>query len=328
MALVVVALLGGGAVGGWYLRGRWSPAKAPVLSLHAVVKRSITPLTAAAAGAMPSLIGLAQAEAQRVLFDAGVKAGDITTTTVPAAGTAGLVVSQSPAAGTNLAGGTTTSAVSLGVSVAAKVPNLVGKTTADARDTLATLGARVTVTQRYSPTATEGAVLSVEPAAGSVLPLTASMVVASPASAAYLDTLKSVQEDCSGGNTVTSNATTYTHELSCHPQQVIPTTSTYVLNRKVTAFVATLGQDDSGQSGQTGTVSVLRDGKTVRTFTVSFGTQQRISVPVIGALRLTIMTRWSHPAQNAPGGPTIVLANCRMVGSPDAITALVAESGR
>ena len=323
---MVVALVVGGGVGGWFLRGWISPKKAPVLALHAVVKRPVTPLTVTASGTMPSVIGLAQSEAQRALFDAGATASKIAVTSVPAAGDPGLVVTQQPAAGSDLRSGA--AAVTLGVSVAAKVPNVIGQLSADARNTLAALGARVSVTQKYSPAATEGTVLSVSPKVGSTLPLTTSMVVASPASAVYLDALKTIESNCSDASSVTSNAVPYMHALRCQPGQDSPSTNSYVLNRKVAAFNATLGQDDTGQTGQTATVSILRDGKVVKSFTVPFGTQRKISVPLVGALRLSIVTSWAHPAQDAPGGPTVVLGNARMVGSPDAITALVAEAGR
>jgi hypothetical protein len=313
-------------VGGWYLRGWLSPDKAPILSLHAVVNRPVTPLSASAVGTMPSVIGLTTSEAQRALFDAGVTGNRVSTSSVASAGDSGLIVSQDPAAGADLS--QETSSVQLGVSVAATMPNVIGKTTAEARDALANLGARVTVTQKYSPTAQEGTVLAVSPTVGATLPLTAALVVAAPASAVYLDQLSPISEDCSDVDSVTANAITYQHGLSCQPGQDSPVTCEYVLNRKVSAFSATIGQDDTGETGQTGTVAVVRDGKTIKTYTAGFGKQKRISVPMIGALRLSIVARWTNASADAYSGPTIVLANARMVGAPNAIDALVTESGR
>ena len=66
----------------------------------------------------------------------------------------------------------------LTVSVPAPMPDIVGQPNREARSALEDLGAIVTITTAVDPAATAGAVLRTEPAAGTTMPLSVTMVVA------------------------------------------------------------------------------------------------------------------------------------------------------
>ncbi|MDT3780004.1 PASTA domain-containing protein [Nitrospira sp. MA-1] len=127
--------------------------------------------------AVPDLVGMSQSAAVTAITTANLTVGPVTTatsTTVPA----GVVISQSPAAGSNVPPG---SAVTLVVSLGAKVPNVVGLTQAAADTALTkaglTLGAVTTATSETVPA---GTVISQSPVAESnVAPGTAVSLVVS-----------------------------------------------------------------------------------------------------------------------------------------------------
>ncbi len=127
--------------------------------------------------AVPNLVGLTQAAAQTAITAVGLTVGTGTTTnsaTVPA----GMVISQTPTAGSNVPPG---SAVALVVSLGAKVPNVVGLTQAAAETAITSGGLTVgTVTTATSTTVPAGTVISQSPAAGAnVAPGTAVTLVVS-----------------------------------------------------------------------------------------------------------------------------------------------------
>jgi beta-lactam-binding protein with PASTA domain len=127
--------------------------------------------------AVPNVVGSTQAAAQTAITTAGLTVGTVTTAnsaTVPI----GRVISQNPAAGSNVAPG---SAVALVVSLGAKVPNVVGSTQAAAQTAITTAGLIVgTVTRVNSATVPIGRVISQTPAAGSnVAPGSAVVLVVS-----------------------------------------------------------------------------------------------------------------------------------------------------
>ncbi len=146
-----------------------SVASGRVISHTPAAGASVGPNTAVAlvmsnGPAVPNVVGLTQAAAQTALTKAGLKVGTVTSTnsqTVPI----GRVISQSPAPGTNVAGG---SAVNLVVSLGITVPNVVGLTQAAAQTALINAGLKVgAVTTATSPKVAIGDVISQNPPAGS-----------------------------------------------------------------------------------------------------------------------------------------------------------------
>ena len=112
---------------------------------------------------VPNVVGLTQAAAEAAITSSGLTVGTVTTansTTVPA----GTVISQSPAAGTNVAPAT---AVTLVVSSGVEVPNVVGLTQAAAQTEITSASLTVgTVTSANSSSVAVGKVISQNPAAG------------------------------------------------------------------------------------------------------------------------------------------------------------------
>lgn len=114
---------------------------------------------------VPDVVGKTQADATKVLEDAGLKVGTITRVHDPEAA-AGIVLLQDPGAETDVDDGASVAlTVSSGPGTAA-VPDVVGMTRADAESTLADAGfAPASVTQ-YDMTAPAGAVVEQLPAGG------------------------------------------------------------------------------------------------------------------------------------------------------------------
>jgi beta-lactam-binding protein with PASTA domain len=133
---------------------------APGSAIDLVVSKGVQPV------AVPNVVGKTEAAAESALTGAGLAVGSVTqqySNTVPA----GQVISQSPAAGAQVAPGSAVDlVVSKGVQPVA-VPNVVGKTEAAAGSALTSAGLTVgSVTQQYSSTVPAGQVISQSPAAG------------------------------------------------------------------------------------------------------------------------------------------------------------------
>lgn len=114
---------------------------------------------------VPDVTGKAQADAAKALEDAGLKVGEVTSTS-DAEAPAGTVVRQDPAAGTEVDDGSTVAlAVSSGPGTAA-VPDVVGMDRAEAEGALADAGFVPASAMQYDVTAPAGQVVQQLPAAG------------------------------------------------------------------------------------------------------------------------------------------------------------------
>jgi hypothetical protein len=320
-ALLVVGLLGAGITGGWVLRGWLAEpevrVEAPVIDRPVVVAEA-----ADGAGGTPNVLGLAESDARQVFANLGIGGDDLVVEEVPAAGQAGLVVGQQPEPGAELAGSAT-----LLVSVAATVPEVVGLQEAEARDTLAALGARVVVERVYRDTAAEGTVVAVAPAAGEPLVDAATLQVAGAPSSVFLADLEPVESGCGTVDSATVNASDVGPSLDCQAGSDQPTVAEYLLNRRVTFFEATVGIDDRTSAPAAAVVRVLVDGAVAAEQRIEFGAATPLRVPVSGGLRLRIEVVFADPTgECCPDRPDVILGDARLVGGPDAIDALIAES--
>jgi beta-lactam-binding protein with PASTA domain len=114
---------------------------------------------------VPDVTGKTQADATKALEDAGLKVGEVTSTS-DAEAPAGTVVRQDPAAGTEVDDGSTVVlAVSSGPGTAA-VPDVVGMDRAEAEGALADAGFVPASAMQYDVTAPAGQVVQQLPAAG------------------------------------------------------------------------------------------------------------------------------------------------------------------
>jgi beta-lactam-binding protein with PASTA domain len=157
--------------------GRVTTANSATVAAGKVISQNPTAGTSVAFGSpvdlvvslgttVPNVVGLMQAAAQSAITTAGLTVGAVTTA-ISNTVAAGKVVSQNPIAGTKVAAG---SAVALIVSLGTKVPNVVGRTQADAQKALTTAGLTVgTVTMANSATVGAGRVISQSPGAGTTV---------------------------------------------------------------------------------------------------------------------------------------------------------------
>ncbi len=138
---------------------------APGATVNIVVSKGPQPVS------VPNLAGLTRAGAEAAVTGAGLIVGTVTEV-YSATVAAGLVVSQEPAAGTNVLPGV---AVNFTVSKGPQpvsAPDIVGMTQTAAQSALAGAGLTLgVVTEAFSPTVAAGAVISQNPVSGtSVLP--------------------------------------------------------------------------------------------------------------------------------------------------------------
>jgi eukaryotic-like serine/threonine-protein kinase len=118
---------------------------------------------------VPDLKGQIQSGAIAVIENSGLKLGSITSQNDPTA-PAGVVVDQSPSAGTQVPPG---SSVTLAVSLGPKLTTLasvVGESQSTARAALEGAGFTVTIVRQFSASAPRGLVISQSPGAGTNLP--------------------------------------------------------------------------------------------------------------------------------------------------------------
>ncbi len=318
---MAVGLLGVGGSAGWVLRG-WLAA--PEFRVDApVVDRPIVVADApdVAEGA-PNVLGLPETDARQAFGNLGVSGASVRVEQRPAAGQAGLVVGQQPEPGSELDGTAT-----LYVSVAAVVPEVVGLTEEEARGSLADLGARVVAERVYHDSEAEGTVLAVEPAAGEPLVDAATLQVVGAPSSVFLAELEPVESGCGTVDTATVDAVALGPSLECQSGSDEPTVAEYVLNRQASYLEATVGIDDRTTAPSAVAVRVFVDGAPAFDQRVEFGTATPLRVPVVGALRLRIEVAPAEVSYECcADSSSAILGDARMVGGPDAIDALIAES--
>lgn len=117
---------------------------------------------------VPDLSGMTLEEARRAVADADfeIESSQEAHNTVPA----GQIISQSPDAGRELAGGSTIRVVVSSGVESVNVPNVVTMTRTQANNTLTGLGFRVNVSEAFSDDVAEGVVISQNPREGASLP--------------------------------------------------------------------------------------------------------------------------------------------------------------
>jgi beta-lactam-binding protein with PASTA domain len=271
---------------------------------------------------MPSLLGLSEQRARQVLADAGVDLKRVSTSNQPYAGEESVVIAQKPLSGSPLG----SSAIALTISVPAKMPPLQGMPLNDARDLLGQIGASVTVETRYQPGSAENTVLETKPAAGEPLSDRATLVIAEPPSAVFLSQLQSISSSC-GTDTLNVAGISRTDALVCNPGEGSPAVMDYLLNRRVSEFQAVLGLGDRGANDVPVTFRIFVDGRRAAVLMLAFGQAQKVTVPVVGALRIRLEAAISHSSKSDEEVQA-AFANARFLGGQSAINELIAESNQ
>lgn len=253
---------------------------------------------------MPDINGLELSTARRVLSEYDVEA-QVSTRERPAAGPAGLVVEQQPAAGDDVADSVT---ITITTSTTAGMPDLAGSQETEARSTLEDLGAFVRIEPVVDPR-NAGRVLTTLPAAGQPLGLVATLRVAIDGVGLDLSQLDPTDySDCdvSSDSTTTLDGKEVADTIGCFPGDE-PAFVAYAVRKRADVFEAMLGIDDERDAGSA-TVRVLVDGKLVGSWEVRANNATPIRVLLRGAtrLRLEVIAR--------TGSPRAVFGTARLVG--------------
>lgn len=318
---VVVALVGVGGIAGWALHDTVGDGATRPVVVN--VRSSSVDAVNLGGRAMPSIVGLSEQDSVAALVGVGFAVDRITLRRVPAAGPTGVVVGQEPSAGSSLRD---RSRAVLRVSTAATVPNLVGKSEADARTALAELGARILRRPVYEAAAAEGDVLATDPVAGAPLLDGVTITVAASPSSVFLASLDAVSNDCSSGSG-SIDGKAFTDSLVCSVDESTETVVDFAANRLVSRLDATLGLSDTGETGFPVLVRVFADDRVVDERTLSFGQSVDVAVLMGGVLRVRIeMIVPGEPTDCCGDGVEFVLGSARFVGGPDGIEALVVAS--
>jgi beta-lactam-binding protein with PASTA domain len=152
-----------------------SPAAGSTVKSGSAV--SLVVSTGVAKVTVPNVVGLTQAGATTAITGAGLAVGSVSTQNSSTVA-AGLVISESPSAGSSVAANSAVSfVVSTGVAKVV-VPNVVGKTQSVATIAITAIGLKVgTVTTQSSSTVAAGLVISESPGAGTSVALGSSVSI-------------------------------------------------------------------------------------------------------------------------------------------------------
>ncbi|MDO5082930.1 MAG: PASTA domain-containing protein [Arachnia propionica] len=233
--------------------------------------------------AMPDLRGLPLPDAKQVIVDGGADVDLIDVLEVEWGGQAGLVISQDPVSGEQVA-----ARIQLQVSKQATMPDLVGMSELEAVDRLKTLGVEAVVEQRFDLAARTGTVLEASVSAGEVLPTVVNLVVAQPGAAVYLAQLKMADGGCSGRDG-RINGRGYPNSTECRSgTSQNPSTGVWLLDRKVHQLTGVIGVDDRGKVDAAVQVIITGDGKELVNATATYANPVEVSVSVKDVLRLEI----------------------------------------
>ena len=317
LALWSIGLFATGLVVGHHVR-----KTSPVPPADVVIKVNTDTLDALQPGGslpvpkMPSVLGLNVDAAKAVISDAGLNTTAIKLADVPRAGATGIVTSQTPDPGTDAPG-----TVTLNVSVAAKVPDLAGKTQRDAEQALLDLGARTTAKRHYQAGATIGTVIAVDPAAGSALPEVVALTVADAPASGFLTALRAIDAQCQVTKASVAG-TTSEHALVCPlgPVAAPPRPQSYDLSKKVDSITGGIGLSDDSALDAVGHLEILLDGQSVGSYDVTFGTLTPLTLPTAGKLRLEF--EWSTTTAPATGTARLVLTELSVLGDQVSIDQL------
>lgn len=309
---LVLLLVGGGAVLGWWINSLFLSARvAPEPAAPTIV--TVPGYGSNADVVTPDVRGLDENAARQALGDAGIPSDVVQVTSRPAAGTPGVIIDQKPAFGT-----VSPAQVEIVVSTPATVPVLVGMEMTPAEQQLQVLGAEVEIVRTYRAGATPGQVLTVEPAADQPLPQQVKLTVAEAPAAVYLETLDTVEGYASSGEK-SVNGVRYPHAVTLSASSE-GGTNAWIIGRVSGAFTATVGIADDADPDSAGSITILADGVPVGSANVAYGKPQEIEVITDGALRLEIVA-----TSSSTDSTDITLADAKVLGGQEALKALGEE---
>lgn len=271
---------------------------------------------------MPDISGLTVDHATRVLSDAGLLRPAVASETIPQAGPAGLVVVQTPAAGSSVPSPEGV-AVALKVSGPGAIPDLSGKTLDAARDALSSLGVVPTIDEVVKPDQAPGVVIATVPAAGQPLAPQVTVSVATAGDGIYLSDVRDVSRSgCGKSSSEVANGQTMRSALVCTASARTAASAEYTLGRHAVVLDAQLGISDRASAPGPATVTILADGAKAGSVTVAPGALTPVHLSMAGVLRLRL-----EVTTTSTSGLPVVLGEVRVVGAPDDIALLAAQNG-
>jgi len=303
--LAIVALVLAAGAGGWWLANQTLIASADT---HPIAETA-APVSLDDGVTMPDIRGLARDDAAQVLADAGIPASAIALTDSPSAAPAGVIVTQTPAFGEK-----NPKKVTLGVATPATMPNLAGKTRADAITALSGLGVTVTVEFAYSRDNTPGTVIGSNPATGAPLAQDATITVAGTASTISLSNVNTLRGDCSTSSSVTVSGTSYQTAVVCD-SNTETVQNVWLIEGKADRLTGTIGMPDTTAAGSTARVQILANGTPILDQQLTYGKTIPVDLPTAGVLQLAFVV-------TAPADTQVAFAAATLYGDDAAISGL------
>lgn len=298
---LALALVGTGVIMGWFIasdRSMFESEKQPTTSESPGASETTGPNVLT----MPDVRGLEAVEARQVLADVGIAAAVVDVVDQPAAGEPGLILTQDPVYGYPVE-----DRVVLSVSTPAKVPQVRGRQATDVLGDLDQLGTEVRTATRYVPGVPVGQVASIDPAAGTALPMTVTVTVAAQPDELALTALDPVDYDCFTDSD-SLNGASYDELLTCETDAE-PAVHSWVIGRVAERVRGVVGISDSGDASQTMSLQILGDGVPLKTIRAEYGATVPFDLDVSGVLRLTFRAR-----STSFDYATLGIANLRLLG--------------
>lgn len=303
--LGILALVLASGAGGWWLADQTLVASA---NSHPTTATA-APVSLGDGLTMPDVRGLTRNDATQVLADAGIPASAVAFEDSPSAAPQGVVVTQTPVFGAR-----NPAKVTLGVAIPATMPNLAGKSRADAVTTLSALGVTVSVAFAYSRDSTPGTVTGSNPAPGVPLGLDATITVAGASATIPLSSVKTLHDECSTGSSVTVGGTDYPSSILCQPNAGTEQ-AVWLTQGKADRLTGTLGMPDTVAPGSSAHVQILANGSPILDQQITYGQTIEVDLPTTGALQLAFVVA-------SAGNTDVAFASATLYGDDAAIAGL------
>lgn len=235
---------------------------------------------------MPDLFGLDVDSANLVLQDHGFLSVEVKTSTKPAPGEPGRILSQKPAPGTKDA---SISSVEVVLSEPMKMPDYAGKPLNEVTSELDTLGVYSRLKKVVTGEKTPGTVLGTTPKADEVMPDEVEILVADPGESVFVNessTAHGKSEGCSSSSVTKAGGKKYENNIVCslwRDKSFVALTP----GKKATliSFDAAVADESRGANAY---VRIIADGTVLKEFALPRGQIVPIVQPIPNTFDLTI----------------------------------------
>ncbi|HMQ64742.1 MAG TPA: PASTA domain-containing protein [Arachnia sp.] len=304
-----VSLLSGGFVAGWY-------AKDIVQASRITEGPTVIEIPAAEAAVEQPMLdvrGMTLVDAKQALVDTGISVTGLKVVEIPWAGAPDVVVAQDPVVGELV-----TSELELQVSVAATMPEFVGKPRSEVVNELKRFGVEVEIREEYALDKPTGSVLDATTKVGEPLPAVVQLSVAQPGASVFLTQLRPAGGGCSTTG-ADIDGVHFANSLACSSGNPDPRVTVYLLNRLTRQVEGVIGVDDKRATDQRARVEFVGDGQVLAKATVGYADPAEVSFDTTGVLRLEVRVTSETRA-------TAVLGDFLVKGAVDELTRLETRS--